>query len=123
MSLLLRICLLTTQDLDEDPFPDDDWPCDPRPFIPEAEWHVAVLEGKHDCLPHVEELISQEFDLYFNLCDGTEDEDSPGIEVIHALEAAKVPFAGASSESYEPTQGRFITSSAKVNGILFRVAG
>ena len=104
MSLLLRICLLTTQDLDEDPFPDDDWPCDPRPFIPEAEWHVAVLEGKHDCLPHVEELISQEFDLYFNLCDGTEDEDSPGIEVIHALEAAKVPFAGASSESYEPTR-------------------
>ena len=40
----MRICLLTNQDLDADPFPEDDWPCDPRPFLPEATWHVATLE-------------------------------------------------------------------------------
>ncbi len=42
----LNICLLTTQDLDADPFPEDDWPCDPRPFLPEAQWDVATLSGK-----------------------------------------------------------------------------
>jgi hypothetical protein len=36
----MRICLLTNQDLLADPFPADDWPCDPRPFYPEALWDV-----------------------------------------------------------------------------------
>ena len=31
----MRICLLTTQDLDAVPFAADDWPCDPRPFLPD----------------------------------------------------------------------------------------
>ena len=67
----LRICLLTTQDLDADPFPEDDWPCDPRPFYPDAEWHVETLVGKVDSVARVETLIkSDKFDLFFNLCDG-----------------------------------------------------
>ncbi len=39
----LRICLLTMQDLDQDPFPVDDWPCDPRPFLPEAQWNYLAI--------------------------------------------------------------------------------
>ena len=101
----LRICLLTTQDLDADPFPEDDWPCDPRPFLPEADWHVATLEGKEASVHEVERLIaSDRFDLFFNLCDGAADQDIPGIEVVQALEKAGVPFAGASSNFYEPTR-------------------
>ncbi|OUU23497.1 MAG: hypothetical protein CBC13_05525 [Planctomycetia bacterium TMED53] len=100
----MRICLLTTQDLDAEPFPEDDWPCDPRPFFPEADWHVATLVGKHESVLQVEELISQGFDLYFNLCDGAADQDIPGIEVIQTLEKRGVPFVGASSECYEPTR-------------------
>ncbi|MDC0347504.1 D-alanine--D-alanine ligase [Planctomycetota bacterium] len=100
----MRICLLTTQDLDADPFPEDDWPCDPRPFLPEADWHVATLEGKHESVTQVEKLLNQDFDLFFNLCDGAADQDTPGIEVIHALEKHGVPFVGASSECYEPTR-------------------
>ena len=42
----MRICLLTTQDLHVDPFPEDDWPCDPRPYLPEATWHVETLVKK-----------------------------------------------------------------------------
>lgn len=99
----MRICLLTTQDLDADPFPDDDWPCDPRPFIPEATWHLAVLEGK-DCTDHVERLIAQDFDVYFNLCDGAADQDIPGIEVVQTLERHQVPFTGATSVYYEPSR-------------------
>ena len=101
----MRICLLTTQDLDADPFPDDDWPCDPRPFMPEAQWHVAVLEGKENSVKQVEALIdSGEFDIFFNLCDGAADQDIPGIEVILKMEERGVPFAGACSECYEPTR-------------------
>ena len=102
----MRICLLTTQDLDAVPFPDDDWPCDPRPFLPEHDWHVAVLEGKKASARKVERLIGEGFDLFFNLCDGAEDQDVPGIEIIQTLEASRVPFVGAVSTCYEPTRTR-----------------
>jgi D-alanine-D-alanine ligase len=99
----VRICLLTTQDLDADPFPADDWPCDPRPFHPEATWHVATLKKK-TAVEHVTRMIKNGFDLFFNLCDGAADQDLPGIEVVQALEEAGVPFTGATSEYYEPSR-------------------
>jgi hypothetical protein len=101
----LRVCLLTTQDLDADPFPEDDWPCDPRPFLPEADWQVATLE-KATSVEHVTKLIDEgNFDLFFNLCDGAADQDDvPGIEVVRTLEERNVPFTGATSEYYEPTR-------------------
>lgn len=101
----MRICLLTTQELDADPFPADDWPCDPRPYMPNDQWHLAVLKGKAAAAVQVEELITQGFDLYFNLCDGAADQlDLPGIEVVQTLEKHKVPFTGASSVFYEPSR-------------------
>ena len=100
----LRVCLLTNQELDSDHFPPDDWPCDPRPFLPEATWYVATLWWK-ECGPDVERLVrSGKFDLFFNLCDGAEDQDSPGIEVVKTLERLGVPFTGATSDFYEPTR-------------------
>ncbi len=58
-----------------------------------------------DSVAQVERLIaSNAFDLFFNLCDGAADQDIPGIEVIQKMEAHGVPFAGASSECYEPTR-------------------
>ena len=99
----LRICLLTTQDLDADPFPADDWPCDPRPFLPSASWHVASLE-KETSVAHVTRLAKQGFDVFFNLCDGAADQDVPGIEVVQTLEKLGVPFTGATSHFYEPTR-------------------
>ncbi|MHC4909116.1 MAG: D-alanine--D-alanine ligase family protein [Planctomycetota bacterium] len=71
----MRICLLTTQDLDAVPFADNDWPCDPRPYLPEHEWHLAVLDDKRESVDQVERLIREDdFDLYFNLCDGAADD-------------------------------------------------
>jgi D-alanine-D-alanine ligase len=99
----LRICLLTTQELDADPFPDDDWPCDPRPFLPEAAWTVATLR-KSTSISQVTHLVRNGFDLFFNLCDGAADQDVPGIEVVRVLEEAGVPFTGATSEFYEPSR-------------------
>lgn len=99
----LRICLLTTQDLDAVPFPEDDWPCDPRPFMPEAEWHVETLVHETS-IEQVKRVIAEGFDIFFNLCDGAADQDIPGIEVVQALEEANVPFTGATSVFYEPSR-------------------
>lgn len=100
----MRICLLTNQDLDHDTFDDDDPPCDPRPYIPDATWHVAVLE-KETSVEQVTRLVGERFDLFFNLCDGAADEDdSPGIEVVQTLEQLGVPFTGSTSDFYEPSR-------------------
>jgi D-alanine-D-alanine ligase len=99
----VRVALLTTQDLDADPFPADDWPCDPRPFLPEAEWTVATLE-KRTGVEQVTELARDGIDLFFNLCDGAADEDRPGIEIVETLERLRVPFTGATSRFYEPSR-------------------
>ena len=111
----MHICLLTTQDLDADPFPEDDWPCDPRPFMPEATWTVATLTGKVNSVRQVEALIdSGKYDLFFNLCDGAADQDIPGIEVIQKLEERQVPYAGACSACYEPTRVEMKEACAKI---------
>lgn len=100
----MRICLLTTQDLHADPFPADDWPCDPRPFLAEASWHVETLR-KPTSVQQVRARIDDGFDLFFNLCDGAADQDDvPGIEVVQTLEDAGVPFTGATSGFYEPSR-------------------
>jgi D-alanine-D-alanine ligase len=99
----MRICLLTNQDLLADPFPADDWPCDPRPFYPEAQWHVEYLK-KATSVEQVTRLIERGFDVYFNLCDGAADQSTAGIEVVQTLEAHGVAFTGATSEFYEPSR-------------------
>jgi D-alanine-D-alanine ligase len=99
----LRVCLLTNQDLLADHFPSDDWPCDPRPFLPEAHWDVECLT-KRTAVAQVTRRIAEGFDLFFNLCDGAADEDSPGIEVVQTLEAHGVAFTGATSTFYEPSR-------------------
>jgi D-alanine-D-alanine ligase-like ATP-grasp enzyme len=99
----MRICLLTNQDLLADPFPADDWPCDPRPFYPDAHWEVECLE-KATSVDRVTRRIRQGFDLFFNLCDGAADQNTPGIEVVKTLEEHGVAFTGATSEFYEPSR-------------------
>lgn len=99
----MRVCLLTTQKLDEVPFAEDDWPCDPRPFLPEADWEVVTLR-KPTAVRRLIALSQQGFDLFFNLCDGSWEESSPGIEVVQTLERLNLPFTGGTSEFYEPTR-------------------
>lgn len=98
----LRICLLTNQDLND--LPDDDWPCDPRPFLPEAEWELVVVE-KATAVAQVIAQSRRGFDLFFSLCDGAwDEEDNPGIEVVKTLERLNVPFTGADSTFFEPSR-------------------
>jgi D-alanine-D-alanine ligase-like ATP-grasp enzyme len=99
----MRICLLTNQNLLADPFPSGDWPCDPRPFCPDAHWDVEFLRPGTS-VGQVERRIREGFDLFFNLCDGAADQKTPGIEVVRTLEAHGVAFTGATSEFYEPSR-------------------
>jgi D-alanine-D-alanine ligase len=99
----VRICLLTDQDLEHQPLADDDWPCDPRPFLPDAEWTVACLE-KEDAVRRIITLHREGYDLFFNLCDGAWDEGRVGIELIQTLERLQAPFTGATSEFFEPSR-------------------
>src|SRR5512137_2788103 len=99
----MRICLLTNQDLFAVPFPAGDWPCDPRPYYPDADWHVECLT-KATSVEQVVRRIEEGFDVFFNLCDGAADQDTPGIEVVRTLEAHGVAFTGATSEFYEPSR-------------------
>ena len=99
----MRICLLTNQDLLADPFPASDWPCDPRPFYPDAHWEVECLK-KSTSVAQVTRRIRQGFDVFFNLCDGAADQNIPGIEVVQTLEEHGVAFTGATSRFYEPSR-------------------
>jgi D-alanine-D-alanine ligase len=86
-----------------EPFPSGDWPCDPRPFYPDAHWEVEYLRIPTS-VDQVTRRIRQGFDLYFNLCDGAADQNIPGIEVVRTLEEHGVAFTGATSEFYEPSR-------------------
>jgi D-alanine-D-alanine ligase len=85
------------------PFKDLDLPCDPRPYLPDADWQYVALQ-KSTAVATVVELAGQGFDVFLNLCDGAWGEDRPGIEVVEALERLGVAFTGATSEFYEPSR-------------------
>ncbi len=109
----MRIALLTNQHLDTVPFPAGDWPCDPRPFVRDARWQLITLE-KDEAQERLPPL-RDDFDVFFNLCDGAEDQDdTPGIEVVETLEAMGVAFTGATSSFYEPTRGEMKRAARSV---------
>lgn len=100
----LRICLLTdAYDGSDSPIKEWDIACDPRPWMPEAEWTWVDL-SKATAVPRVMELARQGFDVFFNLCDGSWDEDRPGIEVVQTLERLGEAFTGATPEFYDPSR-------------------
>ncbi len=99
----MRICLLTDQELDADPFDPDDWPADPRPFLPEADWTLLTLT-KESAVAQVIEAHREGHDVFFNLCDGAWDEGRVGIEVVQTLEWLNAPYTGATPEFFEPSR-------------------
>ncbi len=90
----LRVCILS----------DAIWKdFDPTPFLKNYNWEMHYI-NKATAVQQVRDLYLQNFDVFFNLCDGAWDEDRPGIEVVQALERFGVPFTGATTEFYEPTR-------------------
>lgn len=104
----MKICVL--YDPSFDPIP-------PGYFIADHDWEVINLE-----LPAYDFLVDiskkKKFDVYFNFCDGSLDEDRPGLDVVQALETLNLPFTGADSRFYCPTREQ-MQAVAEIQGVGF----
>lgn len=87
-----------------------DLPYDPRPWLEDHDCTVFDIHKGAEKL--VIERLSG-FDAIINLCDGALDEDRAGVELIHLMESAKLPFTGANSKGYEPTRAEMKTACEK----------
>lgn len=109
----MRICVLT----DEEPVD-----FNPAPFFEGFDWEmVTVTDPVMDVLRALD--ARKEFDLYLNLCEGYErdesaDWDYQGIEVVRALEELNLPFTGAPSSFFDPTREE-MQAAADRNGVGF----
>lgn len=81
------------------------------------EWVIVTRESFAEVLERTEALAAQREVLIVNLCDGTEVDGYPGIEVVEALTARGLAFTGA-----DPTFYRVTTSKAASKARL-RAAG
>ncbi len=71
----------------------------PESYLKNYEWKMFNVERPvFDFIRDI--ALSEPFDVFLNLCDGTEDEDRPGLDVVQALEALNLPFTGGDSGFY-----------------------
>jgi D-alanine-D-alanine ligase len=100
----MRICILDDEyDCPAWEAAPDDWRVDPTPFLKDHDFTVEGLT-KETAIPRLNQLSREGYEVFFNLLAGAWDEESPGIEVVHALERLNVPFTGATSEYFEPSR-------------------
>lgn len=75
----------------------------PEGYLFNHEWKMYNV--KSPALDFIRDIaMNEEYDVYLNLCDGSADEDRPGIDVVQALELLNLPFTGADSVFYAPTR-------------------
>lgn len=104
----MRVCVLYDEPIEV---------FDPGPFLENYEWELVTLQ--QPVLETIRSVAEQnEFDVYFNLCDGGYGENYPGIEVAKALEELDLPFTGGDSKFYDPTREQ-MQAVAEANGIGF----
>lgn len=85
------------------PYKDHDIDCDVARHLEGVEI-TNIYVHKPAAVRQVQETSRAGFDVIVNMCDGSWGEDTPGIEVVQALEKEGVPFTGASSRFYEPSR-------------------
>jgi D-alanine-D-alanine ligase-like ATP-grasp enzyme len=92
----MRVCVL---------YDDENYGFTPAEFLKHypCEWEMVTFS--RPVREKIRRLAEENrFDVYFNLCDGSSDEDYPGLDVVQALEEFNLPFTGASSKFYDPTR-------------------
>lgn len=67
------------------------------------QWVPVTLNNVHDVIRAFQEAHRDSPGVVFNLCDGNELDGSPGVSIVRALEAARVPFTGSASSFYDIT--------------------
>jgi len=104
----MRVCVLSDEDIDG---------FNPAPFLKKFEWELVVL--RRPVFDQIRAVAEQDkFDVYFNLCDSSVNEDLPGLDVVQALEELNLPFTGASSNCYDPSREQ-MQAAAEAQGVGF----
>lgn len=106
----MRVCVL---------YDDENYGFTPAEFIKHypCEWEMVTFS--RPVREKIRALAEQKrFDVYFNLCDGSSDEDYPGVDVVEAMEEFNMPFTGADSKFYDPTRER-MQAVAEAHGVGF----
>lgn len=99
----MRICVLQPSYRDsESAIKGLDPPRDLTEWLPGHEVEHAFLD-RATGLARLGELDAE---VFVNLCDGAEGDDTPGIEIVHALERRNAAFTGAGSAFYDPTRAQ-----------------
>ena len=73
------------------------------------DWHVVTIGNVADTIAAIKSQQEAGPLIVLNLCDGSEIDGYPGLSVIHALNAARLPYTGASAEFYEQTTSKLAT--------------
>jgi len=106
----MQICVLSDSNLKE---------FDPTQYLRVYKWEMFIPQ--RPMIDFVRRLADEHhFDVYFNLCDGTEgeQEDYSGSDIVSALEELHLPFTGADSCFYDPSREE-MQAVAEANGIRF----
>jgi len=70
------------------------------------EWQPITSRNLAPVIASLRERARTGEMLVFNLCDGSESDGYPGVEVVEALEQANVPFTGANAGFYRLTTAK-----------------
>jgi len=87
---------------------------DPAPWLTSHNFERHFLSTAN-FRNQINGLLTKDFDVFLNLCDGSKGEDRPGIEVVKMLEKAGVHFTGAGSEFYEPSRQEMKDACSRAN--------
>lgn len=106
----MRVCVL---------YDEDTGGFSPAEFLEHypCEWEMILLARPvRDKIMAI--AAENRFDVYFNLCDGSVYEDTPGLDVVQVLEELNLPFTGSDSKFYDPTREQ-MQAAAEANGVGF----
>ena len=100
----MKIAVLNPHYADSDlPFVEYDPDCDLKPFLADHEYENFTIT-KDKAVRQVADIVRKGFDVVINLCDGSWEDDSPGIEVVQTLERMNAAFTGAGAGFYDPSR-------------------
>ncbi len=113
----LRVCVLQPDwrgsDVD---FGQWDPPRDLTRWLPGHHVHHEFLD-KRTVQRQLRRLAADGYDVFVNLCEGQDDWDTPGVDVIRALDALDLPYTGPSAAVYDLSKPRmkYVASAAGVS--------
>src|SRR3990172_6718357 len=90
----MRVCVLTEETIDT---------FDPSQYLRDHEWDMATVQPP---VPEFVRDISRQkaYDVYLNLFEGFDDDESSALGMVKALEPLDLPFTGAGLRFYGPTR-------------------